>query len=70
MDFAQFVPLIVLICVVAPALRFGWRVSWITAILGGVPILNLFVIYFIGKQIYTRIDELEERLAKLDGKAD
>lgn len=63
--FAQFIPLLVLMAIVAPALRFGWRVSWVVAILGAIPLINMLVIYFVGKQINSRIDEIEEQLAHI-----
>jgi glucose-6-phosphate-specific signal transduction histidine kinase len=68
--FAQFIPLLVLMAIVAPALRFGWRVSWVIAILGAIPLINMFVIYFIGKQINSRIDALEDQLAQIGIKSE
>lgn len=68
--FGQFIPLLVLMAIVAPALRFGWRVSWVIAILGAIPLLNMFVIYFIGKQINSRIDALENQLAQIGNKSE
>ena len=68
--FAQFIPLLVLMAIVAPALRFGWRVSWVIAILGAIPLVNMFVIYFIGKQINSRIDALEDQLAQIGIKSE
>jgi glucose-6-phosphate-specific signal transduction histidine kinase len=66
--FAQFIPLLLLIAIVAPSLRYGWRVSWVIAVLGAIPLINMFVIYFVGKQINSRIDALEEQLAQIGGK--
>jgi len=68
--FAQFIPLLVLMAIVAPALRFGWRVSWVIAILGAIPLIKMFVIYFIGKQINSRIDALEDQLAQIGIKSE
>ena len=67
--FAQFVPLLLLIAIVASSLRYGWRVSWVIAVLGAIPLINMFVIYFVGKQINSRIDALEEQLAQIKSKS-
>lgn len=68
--FGQFIPLLVLMAIVAPALRFGWRVSWVIAILGAIPLINMLVIYFVGKQINSRIDALENQLAQIGNKSE
>ena len=64
--FAQFVPLLVIGVIFMLVMRYGWRVKWGIALLGFIPVVNFIVIYFVGKLVHSRIDELEHRLSDIE----
>ena len=63
--FEQFIPLIIIIGFVVPAIKYGWRTSWIVAFLWFIPVVNVYVMYRVGKDVHSRIDALENELHAL-----
>jgi len=66
MGFQDFIPLLIIGVIFSLIVKYGWRLSWPIAILSFIPLVNVIVFYFIGKSVHSRIDELEERLSKVE----
>ena len=66
MNFQDFIPLLIFGVIFALVMKYGWRVSWLIAFLSIIPVVNFIVIYFTGKSVHSRIDELEERLSEVE----
>ena len=66
MGFQDFIPLLIIGVMFSLIVKYGWRLSWPIAILSFIPLINVIVIYIIGKSVHSRIDELEERLREVE----
>ena len=63
--FVQFIPFMIISVFVVPAIKYGWRTSWIVAFLWFIPFVNFYVVYRLGRDMHSRIDALEDKLNEI-----
>ena len=65
-SFVTLLPLLIVIVGSALIFKKGWRMSWPISLIGWIPLLNLYVIYLVGKKMHERIDDLEQQLSAIN----
>ena len=65
-SFITLLPLLIVIVGSALLFKKGWRMSWPISLIGWIPLLNLYVIYLVGKKMHERIDGLEQKLSAIN----